>query len=101
MNATNLTVNATVKAAIRSDRGDGTLHVDGGTYTTTSGSSGAPAIYSTADITVSNVTLTANDSEAVVVEGLNSVTLNNCDVTGNMGGTYDQSADENIHNVML
>lgn len=100
MVATNLTVNATVKAAIRSDRGGGTMTVDGGTYTT-SGSSGAPAIYSTADITVSNATLTANDSEAVVVEGLNSVTLNDCDVTGAMSGTYGESSSENIHNVML
>jgi len=99
MVATNLTVNATVKAAIRSDRGGGNLTVDGGTYTT-SGSSGAPAIYSTANIVVSNATLTANDSEAVVVEGLNSVTLNNCDVTGNMSGTYGESS-ENIQNVML
>ena len=98
--AYDLTVNSTVKAAIRSDRGGGTLVVDGGTYTT-SGSSGAPAIYSTADITVSNATLTANDSEAVVVEGLNSVTLVNCDITGNMSGTYGDTSSDNVHNVML
>jgi hypothetical protein len=100
LNAKDLTVNATVKAAIRSDRGGGTLTVDGGTYTT-SGSSGAPAVYSTADIKVSNATLTANTSEAVVVEGFNSVELNNCTVTGNMSGTYGQGSGENIHNVML
>jgi len=100
MNATDLTVNSTVKAAIRSDRGGGTMIVSGGTYTT-SGSSGAPAIYSTADITVSNAVLTANSSEAVVVEGLNSVTLNNCTVTGNMTGTYGDASSKNIHNVML
>jgi hypothetical protein len=100
MVATNMTVNAAIKAAIRSDRGGGNMTVDGGTYTT-SGSSGAPAIYSTANITVSNATLTANDSEAVVVEGLSSVTLNDCDVTGNMSGTYGKSSGENIHNVML
>jgi hypothetical protein len=98
--ATNLTVNATVKAAIRSDRGGGTLSVDGGTYTT-SGSSGAPAIYSTADVSVSRAALTANDSEAVVVEGFNSVTLTDCAVTGNMRGTYGEASGENIHNVML
>lgn len=100
MYATDLTVNSTVKAAIRSDRGGGTMMVDGGTYIT-KGSSGAPAVYSTAGITVSNATLTANDSEAVVVEGLNSVTLNNCDVMGNMSGTYGDDSGENIHNVML
>ena len=99
LNATDLTVNAAVKAAIRSDRGGGTLTVNGGTYTT-SGSSGAPAIYSTADITATGAVLTANDSEAVVVEGFNSVTLKNCAVTGNMSGTYGSTGD-NIHNVML
>lgn len=100
MYAINLTVNATVKAAIRSDRGGGTLVVDGGTYTT-SGSSGAPAIYSTADITVSKATLISNDSEAVVIEGLNSVTIIDSDVTGNMSGTYGDESGENIQNVML
>jgi hypothetical protein len=100
LHATNLTVNATVKAAIRSDRGSGTMIVDGGTYTT-SGSSGAPAVYSTADITVNNATLTANDSEAVVVEGFNSITLNNCNVSGNMSGAYGEASGENIQNVML
>ena len=99
MNATNLTVTSDNKAAIRSDRGGGTMTVNGGTYTTT-GASGAPAVYSTAAITVNDATLTANASEAVVVEGLNSVTLNNCTVTGNMSGTYGSSGD-NIHNVML
>jgi hypothetical protein len=101
MYATDLTVNATVKAAIRSDRGGGTMVVDGGTYAT-SGSAGAPAIYSTADIKVSNATLTADDSEALVIEGLNSITLVDCDVTGNMGGTYSKTdTANNVHNVML
>ncbi|MFN8443005.1 MAG: hypothetical protein U0175_19670 [Caldilineaceae bacterium] len=100
MYATNLTVNSTVKAAIRSDRGGGTMVVDGGTYTT-GGSSGAPAIYSTADITVSNATLVSNDSEAVVIEGLNSVTLIDSDVTGNMSGTYGDESGVHVQNVML
>lgn len=100
INATNLTVNSKVKAAIRSDRGGGTITVNGGTYTT-SGSTGAPAIYSTADITVNNAILRSETSEAVVVEGLNSVTLNNSVVVGNMSGTYGSNSGENIHNVML
>lgn len=98
--ATNLTVNSTVKAAIRSDRGGGTLVVNGGTYTT-SGSTGAPAVYSTADITVNDATLSAETSEAIVVEGLNSVSLNNCVVSGNMTGSTSGSDAANIHNVML
>lgn len=68
-------------AAIRTDRGGGTVVVDGGTYT--SNGLGSPAIYSTADITVSNATLTSNLSEGVCIEGLNSITLNNCNLTAN------------------
>lgn len=86
-------------AAIRSDRGGGTMTIHGGAYT--SGGTGSPAIYSTAGITVSNATLKATASEAVVVEGKNSVTLLDCDVTGDMQGTYGQHSDENIHGVMI
>ncbi len=82
LEANNLTVTSTGKAAIRSDRGGGTMTVDGGTYTTTGGN-GAPAIYSTADITASDATLTAQQSQAVIIEGKNSVTLTDCIVSGN------------------
>ena len=68
-------------AAIRTDRGGGTVVVDGGSYT--SNGLGSPAIYSTADITVSDATLTSNLSEGVCIEGLNSITLNDCDLTAN------------------
>ena len=68
-------------AAIRTDRGGGTVVVEGGTYT--SNGLGSPAIYSTADITVSDATLVSNLSEGVCIEGLNSVTLINCDLTAN------------------
>lgn len=99
-NASNLDVETqgNSAAAIRSDRGGGTVNVDGGTYVTNG--TGSPAIYSTADISVKNATLTANNSEAVVVEGKNSVSLENVDATGSMSGTYKDSS-ENIHNVML
>ena len=62
-------------APIRSDRGGGTLTVNGGTYT--SHGTGSPVIYSTADITVNNSKLISTASEGVVVEGKNSVSLNN------------------------
>lgn len=79
--ATNLTINTsgTSSAAIRTDRGGGTVTVNKGTYTTTG--NGSPTIYSTADITVSDATLVSKASEGVVIEGANSVTLNNCDLT--------------------
>ena len=81
MNATNLTITTagTSSAAIRSDRGGGTVTVNQGTYKTTG--KGSPAIYSTADITVKNATLTATASEGVVIEGKNSVTLENTTLT--------------------
>lgn len=81
--ASNLTVETSGRssAAIRTDRGGGTVTVDGGTYTTNG--LGSPAIYSTADITVSNATLVSNLSEGVCIEGINSITLNDCDMTAN------------------
>ncbi|MCR5594367.1 MAG: hypothetical protein K6G12_00835 [Lachnospiraceae bacterium] len=77
MNADNLTIYTTgnSSAAIRSDRGGGIVTVNGGTYTTDG--TGSPVIYSTADITVSDAGLTSTASQGVVVEGQNSVTLNN------------------------
>ena len=66
-------------AAIRTDRGGGTVVVEGGSYT--SNGLGSPALYSTADITVSDTDLTSTLSEGVCIEGLNSVTLNNCSLT--------------------
>ncbi len=100
-NAENLTVTTSgnSSAAIRSDRGGGTVNVDGGSYT--SNGYNSPAVYSTADITVKNATLTANNSEALVIEGKNSITLENCDVSGNMSDTQGASSDENVHNVMI
>ena len=76
-----VTTSGRSSAAIRTDRGGGTVVVDGGSYT--SNGLGSPAIYSTADITVSNAALTSNLSEGVCIEGLNSITLNNCDLTAN------------------
>lgn len=86
-------------AAIRSDRGGGTVKVTGGVYT--SGGYNSPAVYSTADITVKNAVLTANRSEALVIEGKNSIVLENCTVSGNMSDTQGASSDENVHNVMI
>ena len=83
-------------AAIRSDRGGGTMVVDGGTYT--SNGEGSPAVYCTADIAVKDATLTANGSEAVCIEGLNSLHLFDCDLTGNMS---DLSQNDSIWTVIL
>ena len=81
--ASNLTVTTSGRssAAIRTDRGGGTVVVDGGTYTTNG--LGSPAIYSTANITVKNAALVSNLSEGVCIEGMNSITLENCELVAN------------------
>ena len=81
MIAKNLTINTAgvSSAAIRSDRGGGTVSVDGGTYKTTG--VGSPTIYSTADITVKNASLIATSSEGIVIEGKNKITLLNVTLT--------------------
>ena len=68
-------------AAIRTDRGGGEVYVEGGSYT--SNGLGSPAIYSTAEITVSDAELVSTLSEGVCIEGKNSITLNDCDLTAN------------------
>ena len=83
-------------AAIRSDRGSGTMVVNGGSYV--SNGSGSPAVYVTADITVSDAVLTATGSEALCLEGLNSVRLYDCDLSGNMP---DDSQNDNTWTVIL
>lgn len=88
--------NGESSAAIRSDRGGGTMVIDGGNYV--SNGVGSPAIYSTADIAVSNASLTANGSEAVCIEGLNSIHLYDCDLTGNMS---DLNQNDNTWTVIL
>ena len=92
----NVETNGESSAAIRSDRGGGTMVVDGGTYT--SNGVGSPAVYCTADIAVNNAELTANGSEAVCIEGLNSLRLYNSNLTGNMS---DDDQNDTTRTVIL
>ena len=91
----NLTVTSASKAAIRSDRGGGTMVLDGGTYTST-GTNGCPAIYSTAEITVRNAECVSEQSRAVIIEGMNSVTLENVAIEGNDQSTKGGSIHANV-----
>lgn len=99
MNASNLNITTSggSSAAIRSDSGGGTVTVNGGTYTTNG--TGSPAIYSTAAITVADADLTANVAQAVVIEGGNSVTLDNC--TLNAHHTTKNSQDKTYQSVLI
>ena len=81
ISANNISVNTkgNSSAAIRSDRGGGTITTSGGTFETSG--VGSPVIYSTANITVNKSTLLSTASEGVVIEGANSVTLDNVVLT--------------------
>ncbi len=81
-------------AAIRSDRGGGTMIIDGGSFT--SNGSGSPAIYSTADIAVNGAELTATNSEAICIEGKNSIYLFDSNLSGNMPSSEQNDCDWNI-----
>lgn len=96
--ASNLTVetNGESSAAIRSDRGGGSMTVSGGSYT--SNGLGSPAVYCTADITISDADLTATGSEAVCIEGLNSLTLTDCHLSGSM---KEQTQNDCTWNIIL
>ena len=91
----NLTVTSASKAAIRSDRGGGTMILDGGSYTST-GKNGCPAIYSTADITVKNALCVSEQSRAVIIEGKNTVSLENVILSGNDQSTKEGSVRANV-----
>lgn len=56
----------------------------------------SPAVYSTADIAVHDATLTANGSEAVCIEGRNSLRLFDCDLTGNMSDNEQNDCTWNV-----
>ena len=92
----NVTTNGGSAAAIRSDRGGGIMVVDGGSYT--SNGLGSPAIYCTADISVNNADLTATGSEAVCIEGLNTIRLYDCNLSGAM---TDQDQNDITWNVIV
>ena len=55
-------------------------------------------MYVTADIDIANATLTANGSEALCLEGKNSVTLTDCTLIGNMP---DQDQNDNTWTFIL
>lgn len=86
-------------SAVRADGDGGVLTVQGGVYT--SGGAHSPAIYAAGSILVQDATLTANNSEALVLEGGQTLTLENCTVRGNMNGTLDASREENLRNVLV
>ncbi len=99
MNATNLTIltKGNSSAAIRSDKGGGTVNVTGGSYRTEG--TGSPAIYSTADITVTGAELESTVSQGVVIEGRNSVTLDDCTLVAS--NTKKNSGKSSVYEAVM
>ncbi|MCR5626891.1 MAG: hypothetical protein K6F99_06200 [Lachnospiraceae bacterium] len=91
-----VTTSGESSAAIRSDRGGGTMVVDGGSYT--ANGTGSPAVYVTADITINDATLTANNSEGLCLEGLNTVRIYDSDLVSKMP---DNEQNDNTWSVIL
>jgi hypothetical protein len=68
--------------AVATDRGSGTITVNGGTITTSGADS--PGIYSTGVITVADAIITATGAESAVIEGANSIILTNSTLTSSI-----------------
>lgn len=67
-------------AAFATDRGEGTVSVNGGSAKTHG--QGSPVIYSTGDISVKNLQGSSQISEIAVIEGKNRISLNKVHITG-------------------
>ena len=83
-------------AAIRSDRGGGLMVIDGGSYVTNGGTG---AVYVTADISVHNAYLYTGGSEAVAIEGKNTIRLFDCDLEGDM--VANSINDNKVWNIIV
>lgn len=81
INATNMTITTEGQSSsvIATDRGGGTVTVTGGTYTATGYNSAV--LYSTGTITATGITGTSEQGEIGVIEGNNTITINNSDIT--------------------
>ena len=88
VNGKNLTITTegAHSATLATDRGEGTITAEAAKLTTSG--EGSPVIYSTGNIIVNNVNGIANNSEIGVVEGKNSITLTNSNVTGYKGNGF-------------
>lgn len=81
INATNLniTTEGSNSSVVATDRGGGTVTVNGGSYVTTG--TDCAILYSTGTITANDATGSSAKGEVGVIEGDNTITINNCDFT--------------------
>jgi len=85
--ASNLTITTAGanSSVIATDRGGGTVTVTGGTYTCTG--TDCAVLYSTGDIIANNITGSSAIGEIGAIEGDNTITINNCDLTSGATST--------------
>src|SRR5574344_3027075 len=81
INATNLTITTagSNSSVIATDRGGGTVTVTGGTYKTTG--TDCAVMYSTGTITATGITGSSSQGEIGVIEGSNTININNSTIT--------------------
>lgn len=84
-------------AAFATDRGEGTVTVNGGVARTSG--EGSPVIYSTGDISVRNLTGMATGSEIAVIEGKNSIKIEKSTLTGGVAG--GKGHEEDVHAAVM
>lgn len=82
----NMVTSGAHSAPIATDRGGGTITATGGELTTTGQDS--PCYYSTGLLDITGSTCNAIGSEAVVIEGANSITLTNSYLTSNIADKW-------------
>lgn len=81
-------------AALATDRGEGTINADKcelNTGVDNGSGRGSPCIYSTGNITVSDSKGTAYNSQIACIEGKNSITMDNCELSCFAGGNREDN----------
>lgn len=88
LNNVNVTTTGASSSAIATDFGGGTVTVTGGTIISadTASDSHSAGIYSTGVITINNATVTSLGDCGGVIDGANSIILNNTSLTGKVEG---------------
>ena len=92
INNCDVSTSGTSSAAIRTDRGGGTVYAKSGTYNTAG--SGSPIIYVTAEIECDDIEGEATGSQMVVVEGKNTIAVNNSTLLCSGKGNRTDSSGE-------
>lgn len=95
-NAVEINTNGQSCAALATDRGEGEVHVKNSVINTgvdKQSGRGSPLIYSTGNITSENTKGTAFVSQIACIEGKNSISLSDCDLTGYAEGNRQDGSE--------